>query len=758
MSSSLEAKLGRVERLRNSGAVRDLNALLSLLSDEEWQTRRAAAEAISGIILSHDFKAEKLFDELISAAADSREAGRRAAAIAALEGIGERALPRILKKLQSEPVLSSARIALAGVVGMVGNSKAVRFLSALADDAETNVATASISALGRTRNPAATPTLLRKLKAKDEWLRFAALGALGELGDERAIPEIERLLDEPLTQEAAAAALVEISTLEAARALARHLRRDTDNLLRPLILMSLVSLCSEKRSWLPRAMAKAIQAETRKAFRQAATASTFDEIARLASSSDLDSARAGLTLLGWMRDTRAVPLIARALHVSSFTKVARAALAEVAHLPEALDAMLEEKDIPPAELASALTGVKSAKALIAAARLSVETKDVEALEASINALAQGREWLRSESATQIKRDERRRLTTSLRKYLLLAEGRALAEIAALLGVLFSSSLSSTLESVAADLSRSDTEDHLLARLALFHYANHARALEEAARLERHRSARVRMSAVEVLGMNTAGHISLASHLTDEAAGVRRAATRALKNARPTPEARRALFAALDDDDIWVRAEAINALGAHLPEDEEIRARLREALDESHPVVRVAAAQAIYARPDTAQEDWRALERVAQDDSQAEVRRAAVQVFAHCANARMSLRVARTALKDSSWHVRRAAIEMLGLIREAQEAARKILARVVADVAEDQMVRGAALRALAQLEAPETSRLACRLISEEEMTLVEDAYLALLSVRHTQASMLRRAAKTCVPRAASIINFILSIDT
>src|SRR2546423_11534326 len=143
MPSSLEATLERVQRLASSGGAADVRQLVRLLGNEDWQTRRAAAEAISSAVQSRpqDSDTETLFDELIAAVGDHHHAGRRAAAVVALEGIGARALPRLATELERAP--ASARIALAGVIGGVGGIEAVHLLAPLVKDADTNVATAT---------------------------------------------------------------------------------------------------------------------------------------------------------------------------------------------------------------------------------------------------------------------------------------------------------------------------------------------------------------------------------------------------------------------------------------------------------------------------------------------------------------------------------------------------------------------------------------------------------------------------------------
>lgn len=755
---SFEATLDRVERLSRSGASEDVRALIRLLGDADWQTRRAAAEAISSLAETHEdeLDTEELYRELIAAVGDHRDAGRRAAAIAALEGIGARALPALAEALKQGE--ASAVIALAGLVGQTGGAESVALLEPLAQSNDTNVATAAISALGRTAHPAATALLLQELDAKDEWLRFAAAGALGELGDARAVPALEKLLGEALMEEAAATALEEIASVESVTALAGNLR-DADGRFRPRVLASLVSLSEDERP-LPIAIQEHLRALAARMFREGADQATFSDVLRMTTTADPGLRRASITALGWLGDERAVPVIAEAVADPAFMKAARRALRDLAHHPRALNRILEAEPeiIPPLEVVAALSGSKSYQAIEAAARLSVETADAETLEAALAVLVAGRESLRQEHAEILQPERAAKLAESLSNLLKIAEGHALVEIAETLGLLASTLSPVMLERVIDDLTQQGTDDHLLARLAFLDNADPLRAVEEAARAQRHRSASVRLSSIEILNWHAGGardHASLALHLTDEAAGVRRAAMRAMRRGAPTAEALRAISAALADDDIWVRAEAITTLGALFGAEPRQRALLREALNAPHPLCRVAAAAGLAEHADR-REDWRALSQTARRDPQPEARRAAVLAFTRCPQSRTVLSVARAALKDEAWPVRRAGVQ--ALVACSESSAHKLLLVAVSDEKEEQMVRGAALRALAHLDAPRTIELACKLIAAGEAALNEDAYAALRFLQQTQNKLLEDAARTCAPRAANIINFITTVTS
>jgi HEAT repeat protein len=751
---SLEATLDRVERLSQSGAAADVRALVRLLGHEDWQTRRAAAEAVSSLVAARadEMDTDWLLRELIAAVSDRTDAGRRAAAISALEGIGARALPYLAVALRADE--PSAAIALAGLIGQVGGAEAVALLEPLVKSDDTNIAAAAISALGRTRHMNATPILLQELEREDEWLRFAAVGALGELGDASAVGQLEKLLREPLMEEAAATALEEIASTESVKALANNLR-DEDGRFRPRVLAALVSLSEDERG-LPSAVQEHLRRLAWRSFQKGADDATLGDLLRMTTNTAPQLKRASITALGWLGDDRAIPIIAEALSDPAFLKAARRALKNLSNDAHALSRLLEmDADlIPPVEIAAAISGAKSYQAIETAARLSVGAADTETMEAALAVLAQGRALLREQHADLLDKDRAAKLAESLTELLSMSEGHALIEIAETLGLLASALPPALIERVADELVETTTDDHLLARLAFLDNADPLRAVEEAARAQRHKSARVRLSAIEILSWRATtarDNASLSLHLTDETAGVRRAAMRAMRRGAATPEA---IHAALADEDIWVMAEAITTLGALFGTETEARARLREALSAPHPLVRVATAEALAEHAD--RKDWRALAQTARRDSQAEARRAAVIAFKRCPQPRTTLSVARAALKDEAWPVRRAGVLVLANCNEL--SAHKLLLDTASDEKEQEAVRGAALRALAPLDAAHAVALSCQLISAGDLALTEDAYAALNSLQHTHRDLLEETAKTCAPRAATIIDFITTVTS
>ena len=120
-------------------------------------------------------------DLLIEAVADHVDSRRRNAAIDALAKGGARSVPALVRGLRhpdGEVVMFSA-----GVLARTGSPAAIPHLVSLLDHEDINVAQQVIDSLAHMRSAVAVDALVKVLD-RDPWLRFAAVHALGEIGDQ----------------------------------------------------------------------------------------------------------------------------------------------------------------------------------------------------------------------------------------------------------------------------------------------------------------------------------------------------------------------------------------------------------------------------------------------------------------------------------------------------------------------------------------------------------------------------------------------
>jgi HEAT repeat protein len=175
----------------------------------------AALQEDSSVVREHAIAlaARHLPPERLGAfVADHDDAVLRNAALSALERQGPYAVP-FLVGLAASPDTEVAMFAVQ-VLARIADPSTVSVLLPLVEHADPNIGQAAIEALGNLRAREAVPSLLAALSA-EAWLQFAAIAALGEIGDERAIRPLLDLATDELLGESAVEALGKIGGVEA---------------------------------------------------------------------------------------------------------------------------------------------------------------------------------------------------------------------------------------------------------------------------------------------------------------------------------------------------------------------------------------------------------------------------------------------------------------------------------------------------------------------------------------------------------------
>src|SRR6185436_6920292 len=165
-------------------------------------------------------------DLLIEAVADQADARRRNAAMDALATGGARSVPALVRGLRhpdGEVVMFSA-----GVLARTGSPAAIPHLVSLLDHQDTNVVQQVIDGLSQIRSTLAVDALVGVLD-RDPWLRFAAVHALGEIGDPRAIRSLVPLLEDETVRDAVIEALGKIGSVDSLATLSTLLRDSRDS-------------------------------------------------------------------------------------------------------------------------------------------------------------------------------------------------------------------------------------------------------------------------------------------------------------------------------------------------------------------------------------------------------------------------------------------------------------------------------------------------------------------------------------------------
>jgi len=143
---------------------------------------------------------------------DDENAVLRNAALAALERQGPYAVPHLVALSRGE----NAEVAMFAVqiLSRIKDPSSAQALLPLLEHSDSNISQAAIEALGALKAREAVPGLIRLLDA-DLWLQFAAVAALGEIGDPRAVQALLDAIPNEMLSEPAVEALGRIASPEA---------------------------------------------------------------------------------------------------------------------------------------------------------------------------------------------------------------------------------------------------------------------------------------------------------------------------------------------------------------------------------------------------------------------------------------------------------------------------------------------------------------------------------------------------------------
>ena len=274
-----------------------LPSLIGALGDSSWRVRKAALDLV---LLA---PAAASLPLLIAGLRDEGNAGRRNSSMEALVRLGPAAVP-VLAPLVADPDAELRKF----VVDALGNIDAPgvpELLLTALEDAEENVSATAAEYLGRRRDTAAVPLLLRRLGGSSGWLTFGCLRALGEIGDPAAAPAISALLGEPGLRKTALEALGRVGDEQAVPHLLEALF-SRDRGLRRVAALAVHRI-------LPRLGPAAGAAPLAAGVRAQADDEFFEFLRGLLGQEDAQLRAAAATLLGFVPGARMVSILLDAL-------------------------------------------------------------------------------------------------------------------------------------------------------------------------------------------------------------------------------------------------------------------------------------------------------------------------------------------------------------------------------------------------------------------------------------------------------------
>jgi HEAT repeat protein len=291
-----EVRHAAVQGLRDTGP-EVLPSLIGALGDASWRVRKAALDLV---LLAPPADSLPL---LIAGLRDEGNAGRRNSSMEALVRLGPAAVPALASLVTDrDPDL---RKFVVDALGNIDAPTVPALLRTALEDPEENVSAAAAEYLGRRRDRAAVPVLLRRLGESGSWLTFGCLRALGEIGDAAAAPAVTALLGEPGLRKTALEALGRVGDDQAVPHLLDALF-SRDRGLRRVAALAVHRI-------LPRLGPGAAAAALAAGVRAQSDADFFEFLRGMLAQEDPQARAAAATLLGFAPGARMVPIVLEAL-------------------------------------------------------------------------------------------------------------------------------------------------------------------------------------------------------------------------------------------------------------------------------------------------------------------------------------------------------------------------------------------------------------------------------------------------------------
>ncbi|AKF07357.1 HEAT repeat domain-containing protein [Sandaracinus amylolyticus] len=325
LSAADRARAAEVDELA-SQLPATLGELVACLDAPTWPVRRAAVAALAR---AGDVAVAPLV-EILKSRRD-REARLAAAvdALAASSGDVDAAMLTLADAAPPAVVCDALQ-----VLGRRRSAVAIPAMAERVSDPDDNVAVAALEALGRVGGGAGLDAVIEAASSGRFFRVYPAIDVLARSGDARAIPPLERLVDDPLCGPEAARALARHGDLAAVGALARRLVARSTSMARvaAIALVEAIDRLHDRFGAAPGAI-EAIRAEL------AEHEGAAGQIAQALAGSDAEARVALARVLGWLGDDDGAPPLIDLL-ADDDPRVARAAAEGLASIGRAAERSL----------------------------------------------------------------------------------------------------------------------------------------------------------------------------------------------------------------------------------------------------------------------------------------------------------------------------------------------------------------------------------------------------------------------------------
>jgi len=701
----------------------DFPLMFELLGDKDWRVRKTI---VDGFV--RDPRGE-VIEKLLDALGDPENAGRRNSATEALVRIGDATVPAIVDRLRSKPD-ADTRLALVNLLGDLRSDDGFDVLrETLENERDINVASSIISSLGKFRDAAAIPHLLRVLNRDDVWVKFHAIEALGEIGDRAALPSILPLYAEKSLRKPVLEAIGKIGDVGTVNFLLRVIAEEEK--LNVTALRALVRIAEAPR---PRIVEKNEREMIRRSFRASFPKSKVDELIDQAKSTSKRDVRSFiLKFLGWSGDERAIPVLLSFLDQPETAETAAQALIDFGPLaiPPILDALQNaQEDEVVALLLRVINSVGSTESTAAVLpfldhenpmirRLAIETLGELMHPAPMDYLL-----------------------AKLDDSDVGAQQAAVNAVSALVGA-FPETKAGVLGKIRR-LLQSKSVPAKLNSLSIYVSIQGEGYPDELLLASKDSDPAIRQKAVSLMGKFSENRFAdqLVLSLADESPSVRHAAINAIVRLRPGKGVA-PLITSLEDSDVWIRTAAAQALGEY--GDAAAIEPLMRHLESDLPPVRIAAIEALGK---SGHASVRTVLFRCTTDPDIEIRRAAVLALARVPGEDVFRRLLDS-MSDHDWRIRAAAAAALGIRGDAK--ALPALHRALDD--SDTYVQESAVLALDKMA--DRSSFGHLLEALENPSILDEIADVLIHHNNLYRDQLEEAWRTADSRREAIIAAILS---
>src|SRR5581483_9642929 len=308
----VEVRLAALKSLAGSQEDRSIEWVIEALGDSEWRMRKTAVAIIVG---SGD--QNHVIDQLVKRLGGEKHVRMQNAIVEVFTQLGRASVDRLLFHLPGSG--ENIEKFIIDTLGEIKDPSAVPVLIRCLSETNENVQASAIEALGKIRDVGAVPPLLEVLKKEPSLLKFSAIKALGQIQDLRAVPALIEALDQSMFKRAAMEALGALSDMRALDALISIF--SSENTTNRLAALKAIVALESKQS-------DANRLRIKERLRSVYSEEIYADLTEILNSSDKTLKTAGIRMLGWLHETRPIPILIPLLS-SEFESVVSDAVIEM---------------------------------------------------------------------------------------------------------------------------------------------------------------------------------------------------------------------------------------------------------------------------------------------------------------------------------------------------------------------------------------------------------------------------------------------